>query len=197
MWVRSIEIVCLAGCVQVIGNLVCKDCEEPELQFAPGVSALPWRDGTSYPSSIPKADISIQDGENGNSFVMISIITIGVILILLLMFVGLGYFRIHSHLKQVAAEDIDIESPIAKAISLLKVTGSLLFLPVQCCFFFLSVLYVFCAAIVALILFLDLLAGILHHVVSLGIWAQESSSYSYGPAERRQCPCANAAEREC
>ena len=117
-------------CVQLIGNVICKDCEEPELQFAPGVSALPWRDGTSYPSSIPKADISIQDGDTGNSFVMISIITIGVILIILLMFVGLGYFRIHSHLKQVAAEDIDIESPIAKAISLLKVIGSLISLPI-------------------------------------------------------------------
>lgn len=108
---------------QVVGKISCLDCTQPVFDFANGQSALPWRDGTSYPSNVPESDIAREESQNSNSIVLITIIIIGVILILLLLFIGLGYFRIHSQLKQVAAADIDVESPIAKAITLLKVMG--------------------------------------------------------------------------
>ena len=109
--------------LQIVGTISCIDCKEPKLDFADGRSKwFSWRDGSSYPDNTPKSNIAGYGDETSTSeVVLIAVIVVGVILIILLLFIGFSYFRIHRHLKQVASSNIDVESPIAKAITLLKV----------------------------------------------------------------------------
>lgn len=100
------------------------------LELLPGDNTIPWRDGTSYPGNIPNSHYSRPAGdESSASQAMIGQIAaagVGSLLCVMLMLVAAGYIRLNKTLNSIASSEvIDLQSPITKAVAILKVMARL------------------------------------------------------------------------
>jgi len=92
------------------------------VDFVEGQSEIPWRDGSSYPNSIPFADIRTDEAGASKDALYGSIGAMVVMLVLLLL-VCAGYSSLRKELNTIAVMKLDVDSPVVKAVQLLQVVS--------------------------------------------------------------------------
>jgi len=101
------------GLPQVLGSV------DPDNISMAGIS-FRWRDGTTYPESVPRADIRPTKGLSTEMIAVAAVACIAVGLLALLLALSTGYLRLRKTLNSVSSSELDLESPLAKACTLLK-----------------------------------------------------------------------------
>jgi len=143
---EHIEFSCLTGLVQVLPNrqrnksshivtvfmvsdgvpktLGTLDADAAEIDL--GSLAFQWPDGSWYPSSTPESDIRPDESGSLSSGAIAMVVALCAAggLVLLLLAVTVSYLRLRRTLNSIANSQLDLETPIAKACSLLKEISS-------------------------------------------------------------------------
>eukprot|EP00873_Tetraselmis_striata_P043180 jgi/Tetstr1/463444/TSEL_008337.t1 len=89
------------------------------IEFAKGQTSLPWRDGSSYPSSVPFADIR-ESESNSNKDALYGAIGAMLVMLVLLLLVCASYGALRKELNTIAVMKLDTDSPLVKAVQLLQ-----------------------------------------------------------------------------